>query len=200
MSFLMEVSLRIFLVSRIQVFFLKFWSDRQFWCIGTMLEFAANHSVANVWWMENNHRFNLASRNQLCRPQTVACQTVKRSNGQTVTPQEPRPLLAVSLNPKKIRRSGRCVHPRAGAEHHRALCRVRSYLAQLAVGGLCSAVTTAPWSNRSVFFFSKFADYLHWMAIEWWDTVFSEPWDRNGYPIFRKTRLASVVKDCIITV
>lgn len=107
---------------------------------------------------------------------------VKLSNS---TPQELL-VLAVSLNnPQKIRRfrhgSARCVHPCTGAEHHRALCRVRSYLAQLAIGGLCFAVTTAPWSYR---FFLKnlvitsiwqFNDGNMFFLIEW-NSQFSEPY------------------------
>lgn len=97
MSFVMEVGLGIFLVqSRISDFFPNFPSERQFLCVGTMLEFAVNHLVANVWWKEDYQRYDGVTEPSL----RTTWLRVKLSNS---TPQEPL-VLAVSLNnPQKNR-------------------------------------------------------------------------------------------------
>ena len=97
MSFVMEVGLGIFLVkSRISDFFQS--SDLNFLCIGTMLEFAANHLVANVWWKEDYQRYSYDGVTEPTLRTTWL--RVKLSNS---TPQELL-VLAVSLNnPQKNR-------------------------------------------------------------------------------------------------
>ena len=97
MSFVMEVGLGFFLVkSRISDFFQS--SDLNFLCIGTMLEFAANHLVANVWWKEDYQRYSYDGVTEPTLRTTWL--RVKLSNS---TPQELL-VLAVSLNnPQKNR-------------------------------------------------------------------------------------------------